>query len=229
MEDSQYYVAMKAKLMKEAKSYLKFVIPLLEDKYSKEDINKIHNDTLEKYEELIPKFPYIGGKDNKLTSTLTKTSVMIALYRALLPYDVTPLKTGEYMTKALENKMDRIPKVIRLLMGRTMFSKRSMKKINKRAEKSQLRQYSKDWVWNIVKSNDNKFDIGIDYTECGIKKFVVEQEVEELLPYICNLDYALFRKFGLELTRTKTLANNDCCNFRIKKKGNPPPAWPPRI
>ena len=74
------------------------------------------------------------------------------------------------------------------------------------------------------------FDVGFDYTECGIDKFMRSQGAAELTSYLCNLDYVSFGAIEMELVRTKTLAwGCDRCDFRIKLKGTMPPAWPPQF
>jgi len=57
----------------------------------------------------------------------------------------------------------------------------------------------------------------MDYTECGIVKFLHSQGADEFTPYLCLTDYALFGALGIEPKRTMTLAGG-CkkCDFRLK-------------
>jgi hypothetical protein len=59
-------------------------------------------------------------------------------------------------------------------------------------------------------------------------KFLHSQGADELAPYPCLLDYALFGALGIELRRTQTLAEGgERCDFRFKKGGEAPAGWPP--
>jgi hypothetical protein len=56
----------------------------------------------------------------------------------------------------------------------------------------------------------------VDYTECGIVKYLAEQGAPELAPYLCWLDYPMCAAMRMGLIRTKTLALGDKkCNFRF--------------
>lgn len=228
MEQTEYYTSNRIKLVKDIRSYIKLIRPMLADKFGAENVPAIIDKSIAEYEKLIPRFPYIGGKENGLTRNLVQASMGIAFYRAIAEYGGTVENTGELLVQAMEKSLDRMPGFLRRIMGRTMFSRKRFEGMRRRAENSQKRQYPGDWVWSIHKSDGSDYDIGIDYTECGIKKFVYSEGLPELLPYLCNLDYALFGKLGLTLNRTKNLAHDDCCNFRISREGTPPVAWPPQ-
>jgi hypothetical protein len=102
--------------------------------------------------------------------------------------------------------------------------------MKQRAQISQQRRYPGDWVFEVIEGDGQTFDVGMDYTECGIEKFMRRQGAANLTPYLCNLDYVTFGATGLGLVRTKTLGwGCDCCDFRIRRKGAVPPAWPPRF
>jgi hypothetical protein len=77
-------------------------------------------------------------------------------------------------------------------------------------------------VFEYVEGDGTTFDWGRDYVECGIVKFLHSQEADELTPYLCQTDYALFDALGIKLKRTMTLATGcEKCDFRFKK-GEPP-------
>jgi hypothetical protein len=68
----------------------------------------------------------------------------------------------------------------------------------------------------------------MNYTECGVVKFLRSQEADELAPYLCLTDYALFGALGIGLKRTMTLAEGGVrCDFRFKKGAEACSGWPP--
>lgn len=230
MERTDYYVAQKDKLFQDLSKFARLLIPELTARYGSGKANQLLQDTLAEFEKLIPRFPYVGGKENHLTTNLVQAGYGLALCLALQQHGGTVEQAGELAHLGVELKLNRMPATLRRVIGKILFSIWRIRKMKKRAEISQLRRYPGDWVFEVIVGDGRAFDIGINYTECGIDKFMRSQGVEELTPYLCNTDYVLFRGLGLELVRTKTLAwGCDCCDFRIKRNGAMPPAWPPRF
>lgn len=65
----------------------------------------------------------------------------------------------------------------------------------------------------IVKINKNTFEI--DITECAMLKLAEDNNVRNLLPGICRMDYLFSNLMGNGFERTKTLGDGDnCCNCR---------------
>lgn len=62
------------------------------------------------------------------------------------------------------------------------------------------------------------FDIGVDYTECGLMKYFAAQGMPELAPYPCRVDFPTARAEGTGLVRSTTLASGGkVCDFRYKQ------------
>jgi hypothetical protein len=152
----------------------------------------------------------------------------LALYRVVQRRGGTVEEAGGVIYRAAEAMFNRYPAFVRHLMGKLVFSKWRVRKMQQAARCSQRREYPGDWVGEVIEGDGETFDWGMDYTECGIVKFIHAQGADELMPYLCNLDYVIFRALGLGLKRTKTLGwGCDRCDFRIIKRGETPPAWPP--
>jgi hypothetical protein len=131
------------------------------------------------------------------------------------------------MTRA---EIARIPRVARSLMGRYLFTRIRQRKLARAARRSQARRYPGDWVLERIEGDGESFDFGIDMTECGIVKYFDAQGADELVPYLCDLDYVMFESMGIGLRRTKTLAwGCDRCDFRFSKDGKTSAPWPPRF
>lgn len=98
------------------------------------------------------------------------------------------------------------------------------------ARRPQQRRYPGGWVAEFVDGTGPPFDFGIDYTECGIVKFLHAQDADELTPYLFHLDYVMWEAAGQQLTRSKTLAwGCDRCDFRTTSPGTTTGAWPPEF
>jgi len=134
---------------------------------------------------------------------------------------------GELLYRIMEAWIRRYPSFIRRLMGYYYMSKLNRRRSRRRAPLSQERRYAGDWVFEYVEGDGETFEWGRDYVECGIVKFLHSQGADELTPYLCLTDYALFGALGIELKRTMTLAERcEKCDFRFKK-GESPGGWPP--
>ena len=105
-----------------------------------------------------------------------------------------------------------------------------MRKMQAAARRSQERAYPGDWVYEVIEVDGRTFDLGLDYTECAIEKFVHAQGEDEFTPYLCNIDYVTAGAFRMGLRRTMTLAwGCEKCDFRMKRGGETPTAWPPEF
>lgn len=90
------------------------------------------------------------------------------------------------------------------------------------SEESHLKKYKNDWVVDIIEGGENdNFVLGYDYHNCGVCNLCHDEGCFELAKYLCRMDYVLADMMGLELTRTRTLAENgDCCDFRYGRKSS---------
>ena len=230
MEQASYYVSQRDKLLKGLDGFARLIRPELAVRYGEQTATRLHQDALAEYETLLLQFPYIGGKENPLTTNLVQAGYVLALYRALQAYGGTVEEAGELSHLAMTRKLHQIPAFLRHWMARRKFTPRNIQTMKQRAQISQQRRYPGDWVFEVIEGDGQTFDVGMDYTECGIEKFMRRQGAANLTPYLCNLDYVTFGATGLGLVRTKTLGwGCDCCDFRIRRNGTVPRAWPPRF
>jgi hypothetical protein len=147
----------------------------------------------------------------------------LAVHRVVLRHGGTAQDAGEVPYRYARASVDRVPRPLR---RRLLGARRA--RAQKMARRSQQRRYPGDWVAEFVDGADQPFDFGVDYTECGIVKFLNNQRADELTPYLCHLDYVMWEAAGQELTRTKTLAwGCDRCDFRTTSPGTTTATWPP--
>jgi hypothetical protein len=224
---AEYYIRNKAKLLREHQRVATAGQKTMAARYEEDFVAAVTHESLTEFEKLIPELPYIGGDQNPLTGNLVFSASALAFYRVMKRHGRTIEETGELLYRIMEAWVRRYPRFMRHLMGTYYLSKLSQRVSRQRAPLSQERRYAGDWVFEYVKGNGETFDWGRDYVECGIVKFLHSQGADELTPYLCLTDYALFGALGIELKRTMTLAEGcEKCDFRFKK-GESPSGWPP--
>ncbi len=214
-----YYVSQKGNLIEELDKVISRVQSDLVARYGEVDADVIHKQILIEFERLLPQIPYIGGRKNSLTVFLLQSAWALAFYRVLQRHGGSVEDAGELLQQGAEAMFNATPKFLRHLYGRMRLSKLRYPRMAAVARETQKREYPGNWVQEFIVGGGEAFDIGIDYTECGIVKFLEAQNASELTPYLCQTDYAALEAMGLHLERTETIASGcQRCNFRISKK-----------
>ena len=102
--------------------------------------------------------------------------------------------------------------------GRRFLSRKRLDQRRHVAAISQERRYPDDWVFEVVEGDGQDFAFGVDYTECGVVKYLAREGAPELAPYLCWIDYPQFAAMHLRLDRTETLAQGgQRCDFRVSR------------
>jgi hypothetical protein len=144
--------------------------------------------------------------------------MFLALYRVLTWRGLHPDDIGQLVYRGIEAWLRGYPRILLRMMGWRRFAPWYLQAEQRRAERSQARQYAGDWVYRFVPGNGRSFDWGIDYTECAILKFYRSQGAEEFMPFLCSLDVPMGQALALGLRRTGTLVGGaPCCDFRFKR------------
>jgi hypothetical protein len=202
----------------------------LVDEFGADAAAVIQAEMLDEYRRVIPEVPDIGGRRNIYSSDLEASGWFLAIYRVVVRHGGSVETAGEVIHRMARSEMGRMPHVMRALIRRYRFSGLRMRKLEKAARRSQARRDPGDWVFDVVSGSGQPFDFGIDMTECGIVKFFHDQGADEVVPYLCELDYIGAETMGVGLRRTKTLAwGCDRCDFRLTKDGATTAPWPPRF
>lgn len=183
----------------------------------------MRREMLDEYRILLPQVPDIGGRSNPLAPALAAAVRGVAIYRVVLRHGGHALDAGDVMHGYMQTMVMRIPRPLRFqLLGH------HRARVEKMARRSQQCRYPEDWVGQVVDGTGQPFDFGIDWTECGVEKFLRSQGAEEFTPYYCALDYLSAQAAGERLTRTKTLSwGCDRCDFRFTHPGSTTAQWPP--
>lgn len=226
-DDPEYYDRNKTKLLAEHQVFAKIGETLLAEQYDADLAAAIVQESTDAFERLIPELPYIGGDGNPLMGNLALSASALAFYRTMQQHGKSLEETGALLYRIMEAWIRRYPRLVRRAMGWYYMSEPSRRLAQQRAQISQQRRYAGDWVFECVSGDDEAFEWGRDFTECGIAKFLHTQGADELTPYLCLTDYALFGALGIKLERTMTLADGcEKCDFRFTK-GESPSGWPP--
>jgi len=204
---------------------------ILVDRYGKDTAAVMRQEMREELARLIPQIPHVGSRrENPLAPQLPRAAWALASYRVVLARGGTLEDTGELIHHLTRAEVQRLPRMLRPLLRRYLFSGLRRRQAQKEARRSQQRRYPDDWVYEYVPGDGTSYDLGRDYTECAIVKFLHAQGADELCPYLCDTDHVMADVMGVAFRRTKTLAwGCDRCDFRYSKNGSTAAAWPPRF
>lgn len=198
--------------------------------YGEEFAATVAAETDRELDRLIPEIPYIGGDENRLTENLNQTALVLALHRAMTSHGKSVEETGSVLYRTVESMFGSYPRFFTRAIGFLRLTPFEPGKVREAALESQKRRYPGDWVLHFVEGDGDEFDWGMDYTECGIVKFLHAQGADDLAPYLCLADFPMSDAFGLGLERTTTLAEGaERCDFRFKRGRETPRGWPPKF
>jgi len=223
---SNYYIARKARFLREFDLVAKSARSVLNEYFVGENVNRLLAETRREFEALIPQLPYIGGKQ-PFTEFIVFTGMLLAVYRVSKAHGKTVEQTGDLVYEIGRAFLKSSPAFLARFFGGMNFSRFYLRRLRKRAIESHQRKYPDDYVFNFVEGDGQTFDYGVDYIECASCKFLAKQGAPELTPYLCPVDILYSKSLGWGLTRTMTLAEGaERCNFRFKKGGKTKVAVP---
>ena len=215
---SNYYMAHKKRFLWEFDLVARSGRSVVEG-YFDEDAGAVIAETRREFEDLIPQFPFIGGKQPH-TEFIVFTGLLLAVYRVNKAHGKSAEQTGEMVFEIGRVFLDSFPTFLLRLLMPLNFSRRYLDLIRKGAIESQGREYPEGNVLEFIEGDGKNFDYGVDYLECASCKFLTRQGAPEIAPYLCPVDIHYSRALGWGLTRTMTLAEGaDRCDFRFKKGG----------
>ncbi|MCL4529194.1 MAG: L-2-amino-thiazoline-4-carboxylic acid hydrolase [Chloroflexi bacterium] len=216
---SNYYIARKARFLREFDIVAKSAYSVLVKYFGGDNVNALLVETRHEFENLIPQFPFIGGKQ-PFTEFVVFTGMLLAIYRVNKARSKTVEETGELVYEIGRAFLRAYPAILLRMFGRMNFSRPYLSHLRKRAIESHQRKYPDDYVYNFIEGDGRTFDYGMDYLECASCKFLAKQGAPELAPYLCPVDILYSETLGWGLMRTMTLAEGaDKCDFRFKKGG----------
>jgi hypothetical protein len=217
-----YYAAHEAKLLKDLHQKLPFFRRALMTRFPADEVEHIIPQMQDEFRRLLPRLPYIGGKQNPLTTNLVACSWFLALYRVLQPRGLSDDEIGDLVYRVAEEWVKSSPRWLgrlQCLLVKTPFLRLVFGRISRQ---SQQRKYPGDFVVHFVPGDGRHFDFGLDFTGCAIHKFFQAEQAGHFAKYMWRIDYLTTSLKGIELIRTGTIANEaDKCDFRYKLISQP--------
>lgn len=221
-KEKNYYLKKKRILMRTFDAALNIVKNVLVKYFGESRFIEIATITQKDFESLLPQIPYVGGNQNHLTEELTNSAILLPLLRFFEGEGLEFYEIGKMVYELFEAFYKVIPP------KNDIFTEEFLNNQKENAEKSKLRKYPGDWVFDFIESDGETFAFGIDYFECGVYKFYKSQGLEDFMPFICISDFAKAQAYGYVLKRTQTIGNGaPICDFRYSEGEDAPRGWPP--
>jgi L-2-amino-thiazoline-4-carboxylic acid hydrolase len=215
-----YYVVHEVKLIEDLQQKLPFFRRALAARFAKDEVERIIQQLQDEFCALLPRLPYIGGKQNPLTTNLVACTWFLALYRVLQPRGLSDDEVGDVVYRVAEEWVTSTPRWIGRMQS--LLIKTPLLRIifGRISRQSQQRKYPGDFVVHFVPGDGRNFDFGVDFTGCAIHKFFQAEQAGHFAKYMCRIDYLTTSYKGIELMRTGTIANGaDKCDFRYRLAG----------
>ena len=218
---SRFYTNLKPKLMKNLDKILRPVHQVLIERYGKDLAEAIIAETKKEYEDLIPDFPYVGGKNMRtMTGKIIWSAHCLALFRVMQRRGMSVEEVGTLICYAVEKNWKTFPNTIMARLTEIfLFTGMVTGPIRREAALSRKGRYPQGGVMDFIDGNGD-FTFGIDFIECPVQKFFHAHGADELTPYLCKTDFITSRACRTGLRRTSTLAGGGTkCDFRWKRHG----------
>lgn len=224
-----YYAKNLSKFRKEMDRYLKLIAAELES-----DLGKPYSEIFEEAwtyyrTELLEHFPYIGGDQSSGTKNLTGAYAYVSLGVVCRKYGMSLERWGYLITLSYQRFFEKIPRPILHLTGKLFTSPRLINQLLKKkdAKNEANAKLNPGSFETQTLEPSNGYQVVYLTTVCPLANFARKYGYEEYMPYLCNLDYAMFAAINVPFYREKTCAAGDgCCDFKLKLDAPVVPAWP---
>ncbi len=219
MTTENWYLENKSRILREIRFAIPYYKRCIAQAYGKDVAEAVVAETIQRFEALLPGIPYIGGSENILTENLYLSAAMLAMYQSLKARGKSVEETARLIYQGTASLYRGVPfQLLLRIQGRQLLTQKRIDQRKRAAAISQKRLYPDDWVFEIVEGDGQTFEFGVDYTECGIVKYLRREGAPELAPYLCWLDYPMCKSMRVRLVRTETIAQGcERCNFRFSR------------
>ncbi len=226
-----YYKKKAPKLREFMEDALRFVSDEIEEIFQKSFEEAMDEVWAYYYDEILEILPYIGGDKVSGTFNLTGATIQIALAVVGEKYGLTKEEWGKLIIKSTELYFKNQKTKLKLMQFVFKYPKIVNMLAKKTVEKNKKNALENPGSFEIeYVEPTEEYPMIVRYTACPINDFAKKNGYEEYMPYLCNLDYTLFKCFGVSLYREKTRSDgDDYCDFKIKKDAPLPELWPPHI
>ncbi len=107
--NSDYYVSQKKKLLKGFDKVAQRATKCLIKNYNEDFARTVIEKTREKFEQIIPDIPYIGGKRNQFTPVMIINGWIISFHRAMVGYGKTTEESIKICCETADDYMRSLP------------------------------------------------------------------------------------------------------------------------
>lgn len=180
------------------------------------DIKNVKRISKNNYKDMIQRTPDIGSlRKNPLRVCLTSGILWLSIYDAM-EGKMNQEQFGEMVSATIE-----APMLKKNFQKQKAFDIKTQKK---KIEKNKIANAASDseFNWNtelILGRDENEYTV--IYHRCGLCALGKQEHHEELIPYMCKMDYETIAMMGGVLKRKGTIATGaDCCDFYVCKKGS---------
>lgn len=180
------------------------------------DIKNVKRISKNNYKDMIKRTPDIGSlRKNPLRVCLTSGILWLSIYDAM-EGKMNQEQFGEMVSATIE-----APMLKKNFQKQKAFDIKTQKK---KIEKNKIANAASDseFNWNtelILGRDENEYTV--IYHRCGLCALGKQEHHEELIPYMCKMDYETIAMMGGVLKRKGTIATGaDCCDFYVCKKGS---------
>ncbi len=224
-----YYQKNQAKLKKQMAKQLKFIKAELEKEIGK-SYDELFEETWLVYKnDMLERFPYIGGDKVSGTKNLTGAYCFVALGEVCSKYGVTLEQWGYLSTVCYKRFFENMPIFIRKMIG-SMYNNppKAIKLVMKKDiqnDKNALK--NPESFRTKTQEPTEEYPVIYHTIACPLANFADKYGYKKYMPYLCNLDYVMFEAFFVPFYREKICADGDAyCDFKIKPGADIVPSWP---
>lgn len=180
------------------------------------DIKNVKRISKKNYKDMIKRTPDIGSlRKNPLRVCLTSGILWLSIYEAI-EGKMDQEQFGEMVSATME-----APILKKNFQKQKAFDiKTQKKKIEKNKIANAVSDSEFNWNTELILGRDEN-EYTVIYHRCGLCALGKQEHHEELIPYMCKMDYETIAMMGGVLKRKGTIATGaDCCDFYICKKGS---------
>lgn len=183
------------------------------DKYDIDRVTMFITHAKESFMSTCPLIPEVDEKSPWLKNIIA-VAYEIGIWLQLEKSGMAIPEISELTCEVLSDVMRQIPLAIRNGMKTASLSQSFVSEF---AKESKDLNHNNNWNISLVYPNaSDSFEIGINIHTCPIVRMCETLGVLRFAPYFCKNDFVTYNVLGIQLTRTKTLADGDVmCDFRL--------------
>ena len=201
-------------------SYSKDVRIWLEERYGKEQGEKIWIEVVDKYNEYLKDLPDYGGKKNGHAYAIYGALLIFALYPSLP--DKPPVNELQPFVQSLfMGSFTKLGKIFNLNRSADMrLIDLVFKRVAKKDQKD-IKKYPAGFI-NVAEPYDKEHHAArYHFTQCPNAEFAKNHNLLHVLPLLCNSDFYGIGEIHGKLIRCGTCGNSDRCDYLVVGDHNP--------